>query len=116
MLRYRAWYTTGSAALMLAMIMGTLVNGLTAFFVAMEAAEGWGRSEIAAINSFGLLGIAAGSVIMGFVSDRLGIRPICLIAVSVMGACLLLTVIIVGYWYGTPKNMASAGAPFDKAA
>nr|QDP27072.1 MFS transporter [Bradyrhizobium cosmicum] len=91
MLRYRAWYTTGSAALMLAMIMGTLVNGLTAFFVAMEAAEGWGRSEIAAINSFGLLGIAAGSVIMGFVSDRLGIRPICLIAVAVMGACLLLT-------------------------
>lgn len=76
---------------MLALIMGTLVNGLTAFFVAMEAAEGWGRSEIAAINSFGLLGIAAGSVIMGFVSDRLGIRPICLIAVAVMGACLLLT-------------------------
>ncbi|WP_441237826.1 MFS transporter [Bradyrhizobium sp. 930_D9_N1_4] len=76
---------------MLALIMGTLVNGLTAFFVAMEAAEGWGRSEIAAINSFGLLGIAAGSVIMGFVSDRLGIRPICLIAVTVMGACLLLT-------------------------
>lgn len=76
---------------MLALIMGTLVNGLTAFFVAMEAAEGWGRSEIAAINSFGLLGIAAGSVIMGFVSDRLGIRPICLIAVAVMGTCLLLT-------------------------
>ncbi|WP_249129133.1 MULTISPECIES: MFS transporter [Bradyrhizobium] len=91
MLRYRAWYTTGSAALMLALVMGTLVNGLTAFFVAIEAAEGWGRSEIAAINSFGLLGIAAGSVVMGFVSDRLGIRPICLIAVTVMGACLLLT-------------------------
>jgi MFS family permease len=91
MLRYRAWYTTGAAALMLALVMGTLVNGLTAFFVAIEAAEGWGRSEIAAINSFGLLGIAAGSVVMGFVSDRLGIRPICLIAVTVMGACLLLT-------------------------
>lgn len=91
MLRYRAWYTTASAALMLALIMGTLVNGLTAFVVPIEAAEGWGRSEIAGINSFGLLGIAAGSVIMGLVSDRLGIRPICLIAVTAMGACLLLT-------------------------
>lgn len=91
MLRYRAWYVTGSAALMLALIMGTLVNGLTAFFVPIEAAEGWGRSEIAAINSFGLVGIAVGSVIMGFVADRLGIRPICLIAVTAMGACLLLT-------------------------
>src|ERR1044072_3609975 len=45
MLRYRAWYVTGSAALMLALIMGTLVNGLTAFFVPIEAAEGWGRKR-----------------------------------------------------------------------
>jgi MFS family permease len=98
MLQYRAWYTTASAALMLALIMGTLVNGLTAFFVPIEAAEGWGRSEIAAINSFGLLGIAAGSVIMGFVSDRLGIRPICLIAVTAMAACLLLTAYADAVW------------------
>ena len=28
---------------------------------------------------------------MGFVADRLGIRAICLIAVSAMGVCLLLT-------------------------
>ena len=46
---------------MLALVMGTLVNGLTAFFIPMEAAEGWGRSGIAAINSFGLLGLAVGS-------------------------------------------------------
>jgi MFS family permease len=91
MLGYRAWFTAGSAALMLALVMGTLVNGLTAFFVPIEAAEGWGRSGIAAINSFGLLGLAVGSVVMGFVADRLGIRAICLIAVSAMGVCLLLT-------------------------
>ena len=91
MLRYRAWFTAGSAALMLALVMGTLVNGLTAFFVPIEATEGWGRSGIAAINSFGLLGLAVGSVVMGFVADRLGIRAICLIAVSAMGVCLLLT-------------------------
>ncbi|WP_314944654.1 MFS transporter [Bradyrhizobium cosmicum] len=76
---------------MLALVMGTLVNGLTAFFVPIEATEGWCRSAIAAINSFGLLGLATGSVAMGFVADRLGIRTVCLIAVSVMGVCLLLT-------------------------
>jgi len=76
---------------MLALVMGTLVNGLTAFFIPMEAAEGWGRSGIAAINSFGLLGLAVGSVVMGFVSDRIGIRALCLIAVTAMGASLLLT-------------------------
>jgi MFS family permease len=89
--QYRPWLVAGSAALMLAVVMGTLVNGLTAFFIPIEAAEGWGRSGIAAINSFGLLGLAIGSVAMGFVSDRIGIRALCLIAVTVMGACLLLT-------------------------
>jgi len=89
--QYRPWLVAGSAALMLALVMGTLVNGLTAFFIPIEAAEGWGRSGIAAINSFGLLGLAIGSVVMGFVSDRIGIRALCLIAVTVMGACLLLT-------------------------
>ena len=88
---FRPWLVAGSAALMLAIVMGTLVNGLTAFFIPIEAAEGWGRSDIAAINSFGLLGLAVGSVAMGFVSDRIGIRALCLIAVTAMGVSLLLT-------------------------
>ncbi len=96
--RSRRWLVVGSAALMLALVMGTLVNGLTAFFIPIEAAEGWGRSEIAAINSLGLLGLAVGSVIMGFVSDRIGIRSICLIAVIVMGTALLLTAQAQALW------------------
>lgn len=98
MQQYRPWLIVGSAALMLALVLGTLVNGLTAFFIPIEAAEGWGRSDIAAINSFGLLGLAVGSVVMGFVSDRIGIRAICLIAVSAMGACLLLTAQASALW------------------
>ena len=94
----RPWLVAGSAALMLALVMGTLVNGLTAFFIPIEAAEGWGRSGIAAINSFGLLGLAVGSVVMGFVSDRIGIRALCLIAVTAMGACLLLTAQASALW------------------
>src|ERR1044072_9020393 len=89
--RFVPWFVAGSAAPMLALVMGTLVTGLTAFFIPMAAAESWGRSGIAAINSFGLLGLAVGSVVMGFVSDRIGIRAICLIAVTAMGGCLLLT-------------------------
>ena len=96
--QYRPWLVTGSAALMLALVMGTLVNGLTAFFIPMEAAEGWGRSGIAAINSFGLLGLAVGSVVMGFVSDRIGVRALCLIAVTAMGVSLLLTAYADALW------------------
>jgi MFS family permease len=98
MLSCRPWLIVGSAALMLAVVMGTLVNGLTAFFIPVETAEGWGRSGIAAINSFGLIGIAVGSVVMGFVSDRIGIRAICLIAVTAMGACLLLSAQAQALW------------------
>jgi MFS family permease len=74
---------------MLAVIMGVLVNGLTAFFVPMEHAEGWARADVASINSFGLIGLAFGSVVMGSVADRLSIRAICLLATSTMGVCLI---------------------------
>lgn len=85
-----AWFAVGTAAAMLAVIMGTLVNGLTAFFVPMEDAEGWARADVASINSFGLIGLAFGSVVMGYVADRLSIRAICLLAASTMGVCLIL--------------------------
>ena len=85
-----AWYAVGASAAMLAVIMGMLVNGLTAFFVPMEATEGWARADIAGINSFGLIGLAVGSVVMGFVTNRLSMRGICLLAASTMGTCLIL--------------------------
>jgi len=85
-----AWYAVGAAATMLAVIMGMLVNGLTAFFVPMETSEGWARAEIAAINSFGLIGLAAGSVVMGFLTRRLSMRGICVLAASTTGICLIL--------------------------
>src|SRR5690349_2947445 len=84
-----AWFAVGTAATMLAVVMGTLVNGLTAFFVPMEQAEGWARADVAGINSFGLLGLAIGSVAMGFVSSRLRMRTICLIAASATGLGLI---------------------------
>ena len=85
-----AWIAVGASAAMLAVIMGMLVNGLTAFFVPMEHSEGWARANIAAINSFGLIGLAFGSVVMGYVADRLSIRAVCLLAASTTGVCLIL--------------------------
>lgn len=87
--RWPAWFFVGSAAAMLAIIMGMLVNGLTAFFVPMAQAEGWARADIAGVNSFGLIGLAFGSVVMGRVADRLSIRAVCLLAASTMGVCLI---------------------------
>ena len=84
-----AWFAVGTAAMMLAVIMGTLVNGLTAFFVPHQQAEGWARADVAGINSFGLLGLAIGSVAMGFVTSRLSMRTICLIAASATGLGLI---------------------------
>lgn len=83
------WFAVGGAAAMLAVIMGMLVNGLTAFFVPMEQSEGWARADIASINSFGLIGIAFGSVVMGYVADRLSIRGVCLLAATTMSVCLI---------------------------
>lgn len=96
--QFRRWLIAGSAALMLALVMGMLVNGLTAFLIPIESTEGWRRGDIAAINSFGLAGLAVGSVVMGFVSDRIGIRAICLIAVTMMGVCLILTSEVNALW------------------
>jgi hypothetical protein len=53
--QYRPWLIAGSAALMLAFGMGTLVNCLRALFIPIETAERWRRSDVAAINSLGLL-------------------------------------------------------------
>jgi MFS family permease len=93
-----AWFAVSAAAAMLAVIMGMLVNGVTAFFVPMEASEGWVRSDVAAINSFGLIGLAFGSVVMGHVADRLSMRATCLLAASVMGACLIVASQATSLW------------------
>lgn len=59
------WVVLTCAALVLGIAMGTLVNGLSAFLVPLEMHFGWDRAEIAAINSFGLIGIALGGIAMG---------------------------------------------------
>ncbi len=92
------WVVAISAALILAIAMGTLVNGMSAFLVPLEEAFGWHRAETAAINSFGLIGIAIGGVLMGFLADTLTTRTVCLVGAVAMCLALLLSAYAKELW------------------
>ena len=83
------WVIVFAAAAMLGISMGFLVNGLSVFFLPLEAEFSASRADIALINSFGLVGIALGGIIVGIVADRTDIRRIAVIASLVIGATTL---------------------------
>lgn len=87
--RFR-WIVLLAAAILLGIAMGTLVNGLSAFLVPLEMHFGRDRADVAAINSFGLIGIALGGIAMGFLADRVPTRAICLVGAATLSLCLLL--------------------------
>ena len=95
--RFR-WIVAFSAALILAIAMGTLVNGMSAFLVPLEDAFGWNRAETAAINSFGLIGIAVGGILMGFLADNLATRTVCLVGAVAMCLALLASAHATALW------------------
>ncbi len=83
------WVIVAAVAAMLAVSMGLLVNGLSVFFLPLEQAFGWPRGAIALINSIGLIGLALGGIVMGYVADRISIRHTSLIGAVAIGACVL---------------------------
>ncbi|WP_193178704.1 MFS transporter [Oricola nitratireducens] len=83
------WVIVAAAAAMLAISMGLLVNGLSVFFIPLEQEFGWTRGSIALINTFGLVGLAAGGIAMGGLADRTNIRYVCLFGAVVVGVCVL---------------------------
>ena len=80
-----AWVIALAASAMLAIAMGQLVNGLSAFFTPLEAEYGWSRGAIALINTAGLIGLGLGGIVMGFVADRLDTRAVILCGAVVTG-------------------------------
>ena len=86
--RYR-WVIVFTAAAMLAVAMGQLVNGLSVFFIPLEEEFLWARGSVAMINTVGLVGLALGGIVMGGVADRVGPRRICLCGAVVTGLCVL---------------------------
>lgn len=83
------WSIVATSALILAVIMGQLVNGLSSFFTPLEAELGWSRADIALINTSGLVGLAFGGICMGVLADRFGVRRVALSGVLVSAASLI---------------------------
>lgn len=93
------WVIVISAALMLGIAMGTLVNGLSAFLLPLEAHFGWERADVAAINSLGLIGIALGGVVMGVLADRVPTRMVCLVGAGGLSLALILSANARALWH-----------------
>ena len=83
------WAILAAVIPILALVMGQLVNGLSVYFVPLEAEFGWARGDIALINSLGLVGLASGSIVMGFAADRFGVRPVAFLGIAVTGIATL---------------------------
>ena len=81
------WKIVIIVSTILAVIMGQLVNGLTSFFTPLEQQFGWARGDIALINSAGLVGLAAGGIVMGLAADKFGIRRVAFTGVAVSAIC-----------------------------
>jgi MFS family permease len=92
------WVIVAAAATILAIAMGQLVNGLSVFFVPLEAEFHWPRASIALINTAGLVGLAIGGILMGRIADRASIRAVCLAGVVVVGICVTLAAAAERLW------------------
>lgn len=83
------WVVVFACALILAIAMGAIVNGMSAFVVPMQQSHGWDRGEVAMINVAGIVGLAIGGLVMGPLADRSGTRPVVLFGSIVLGLCYL---------------------------
>lgn len=125
------WTIVFASALILAISMGSIVNGMSAFVVPMQEAYGWERGDIALINVAGIVGLAAGGLIMGPQADRRGTCPVVLFGAVAIGACYLAASLASALWqfYGLmflagffgaaaifPPIMASVGNWFPVGA
>jgi MFS family permease len=92
------WVIVFAAALILAISMGAIVNGLSAFIVPMQERFGWTRGDAALINFAGIMGLAFGGVVAGRMADRFGARPVLLFGVVVLGLCYLAASFLTSLW------------------
>ncbi|MCJ8325453.1 MAG: MFS transporter [Rhizobiales bacterium] len=95
--KYR-WVIVFASALVLAITMGVMVNGISVFFIPLSQEYGWQRGSIALINVSGLVGIAIGGVVMGKIADKIAIRNICIFGASILGICIILASFANALW------------------
>ena len=92
------WVVVTAGALILAISMGAIVNGMSAFVVPMQAQFGWSRGDTTLINFAGILGLAFGGLVMGPQADRRGTRPVVLFGVIVLGASYVTASYLTALW------------------
>jgi MFS family permease len=96
-LSYR-WVIVCVSALILAIAMGSIVNGLSAFIVPMQTDYGWARRDISLINFSGIMGLAFGGLVMGPLADKRGVRPVVLFGGVALGLCYLAASYVTELW------------------
>ncbi len=92
------WVIVSASALILAISMGAIVNGISAFIVPMQDTFGWQRGDVALINFSGIMGLAFGGLVMGPLADRRGTRPVVLFGVIILGLCYLAASFVTMLW------------------
>jgi MFS family permease len=85
------WVILFAAAIILALSMGLLINGISAFFIPLEKAFGWKRGDVSLINTCGLIGCAIGGMVMGRMAEKFGTRPVCVFGALVLGVCVVVS-------------------------
>jgi MFS family permease len=93
------WVIVVAAAFILAISMGAIVNGMSAFIVPMQDANGWQRGDVSLINFSGIIGLAFGGMALGRWADRVGTRPVVLFGVVVLGLCYCVAYFATALWH-----------------
>ncbi|WP_088921646.1 MFS transporter [Granulosicoccus antarcticus] len=92
------WIVVCASALILAIAMGAIVNGMSAFVVPMQEEFGWQRGDITLVNFAGIMGLAFGGLVWGRQADRRGTRPVVLFGAIVIALCYLLASYATTLW------------------
>jgi MFS family permease len=92
------WIVVSAAALILALAMGSIVNGMSAYVVPLENLHGWDRADVSLINVSGIMGLAFGGLLMGSIADQFGTRLVVLFGSTVMGLSYLISALADQLW------------------
>lgn len=92
------WIIVAAAALILAITMGGLINGISAYVIPLQEAYGWNRGAISLINFWGIIGLALGGIVVGAQADRYGARPLIFFGAIMLGLCYLLASRVTELW------------------
>lgn len=95
---FYCWVIVAASAIMLAISMGLLVNGLSAFLIPLSDEFGWSRGSVSMINVSGLIGLAIGGIIMGRVADRTTTRFVCLVGAVALGVSVIASAYAQALW------------------